>query len=150
MKAFLDSSVLVAAFYDGHDHHVRSIALLSQQKKSVACTASHCLAEFYAVTTGMPKKLRASPHEALLFLADVRARLTLVALTEDEHFQAIEGAAENGIEGGACHDAIIAACAMKAKAQTVYTWNTKHFCRLPQISARVKEPCVNHRRFRPP
>lgn len=89
----------------------------------------------------MPPKLRATPQEALLFLADVRERLTLIALTVDEHVQAIEGAAEAGIAGGACHDAIIAACAMKAKAQTIYTWNLRHFHRLgPQISSRVKEP----------
>src|SRR5262249_29742117 len=141
VKAFLDSSVLVAAFYSGHEHHKPSIALLSQQKKATGCTAGHCLAEFYAVATGMPPKLRASPNEALLFLADVRERLAVVALTAEEYFGRLEEAAQSGIIGGACYDALIAACATKSNAQSIYTWNTKHFHRFgQQVSARVREP----------
>ena len=141
MKAFLDTSVLVATFYGDHQHHDRSIALFSQQKRATACTAAHCLAELYAVVTGMPGKNRASPHEALLFLNDVREHMTPIALDAGEYTETIEEAAHAGIAGGACYDAIVAKCALKAKAQTVYTWNTKHFHRLgAQIAARVSEP----------
>ena len=42
MNAFFDTSVLVAAFYDGHEHHESSFDLFSQQQKSAACTAAHC------------------------------------------------------------------------------------------------------------
>jgi predicted nucleic acid-binding protein len=43
---------------------------------------------------------------------------------------AIEQAAQAGIAGGAVYDALIARCALKAKAQTLYTWNVRHFQRL--------------------
>jgi len=141
VRAFFDTSVLVAAFYGDHQHHAASLALFAGQKKSSGATAAHCLAEVYAVVTGMPGKNRASPHEALLFLNDVHERLALVSLEESEYVRVIEHAAEAGISGGALYDALIAQCALKAKAQTIYTWNAKHFERLgADIARRVREP----------
>ena len=141
MKSFLDTSVLVATFYGEHEHHEPSFSLFSQQRKSTACTAAHCLAEIYAVVTGMPGKNRASPDEALLFLRDVRDRLTMVTLDDIEYFKVLEDAAAIAISGGTTYDAIIAQCALKAKAQTIYTWNVKHFNRLGEhVAARVRQP----------
>jgi predicted nucleic acid-binding protein len=141
MRAFLDTSVLVAAFYGDHEHHGPSLALLAEQKRSTGCTAAHCLAETYSVVTGMPGKDRVSPHEALLFLADVRERLSTVALQATEYFAVLEKAAATALAGGSIYDAIIAHCAWKAEAQILYTWNGRHFMRLgEQISRRVREP----------
>ncbi|HWX33873.1 MAG TPA: PIN domain-containing protein [Steroidobacteraceae bacterium] len=141
MKAFFDTSVLVAAFYDEHEHHEPSFDLYSKQEKSSACTAAHCLAEVYAVVTGMPGKDRASPDEAMLFLQSVRERLSLVTLDELEYLKVLEDAASAGISGGTVYDAVIAHCALKSEAQTIYTWNTKHFNRLGgSIAARIKQP----------
>jgi predicted nucleic acid-binding protein len=107
----------------------------------MACTAGHCLAEVYAVVTGMPGKDRASPDEALLFLNDVRERLGLITLSEPEYFKALEQAAAAGILGGTVYDALIAKCALKANAQVIYTWNVKHFNRLGEnVAARVRQP----------
>jgi predicted nucleic acid-binding protein len=141
VKAFLDTSVLVAAFYHEHQHHEPSFALFEHQKKSTGCTAAHCFAEVYSVVTGMAGKNRASPDEALLFLHDIRERLAMVALDENEHFKALVDAASADISGGTVYDLIIARCALKAKAQTIYTWNVKHFNRLGEIVAsRVRQP----------
>src|ERR1022692_4723301 len=74
-------------------------ALFVRQKKATACTAAHCQAEVYSVLTGMPGKDRASPDEALLFLGDVRDRLTTIALEETEYIKGIEEAAGGGICG---------------------------------------------------
>jgi len=131
--------VPVATFYADHEHHQPSIELLSRENKPMACTAAHCLAEVLSVVAGMPGKNRASPDEALLFLRDVRELLTVVALDENEYFEALESTAASGIIGDAVHDAIIAKCAVKAKAQTIYTPNTKHFSRLgDDIAPRVR------------
>jgi predicted nucleic acid-binding protein len=141
VKAFLDTSVLVATFYGEHEHHEASFALFLQQKKQNSFTAAHCLAEVYSVLTGMPGKDRASPDEALLFLVDVRERLNLVSLTEEEYISVLEEAATAGVSGGGIHDAIIGRCAMKAKAQVIYTWNVRHFIRLgAEFAARAKMP----------
>ena len=141
MKAFVDTSVLVASFYGDHEHHERSFGLFAEHRKSTACTAAHCFAEFYAVVTGMPGKNRANPDEAMLFLRDARARLTEVTLDETEYFDLLESAAATGIFGGTIYDAIIAQCARKAKAQTIYTWNLRHFKRLgAEVASRVRQP----------
>jgi hypothetical protein len=89
----------------------------------------------------MPGKDRASPDEALLFLADVRGRLTLVTLDAEEYGRVLEDAAAARITGGSIYDANIGCCAMKAKAEAIYTWNLKHFSRLgADIASLVKTP----------
>jgi predicted nucleic acid-binding protein len=145
MKAFFDTSVLVAAFYQAHEHHESSFELFVAQPVTLqrrnACTAAHCLAEVYSTLTGMPGKDRASGDETLLFLGNIRERLTIVTLDPVEYFAAVESAAALGVTGGGIHDALIASCALKAKAQSIYTWNVKHFRRLgPDIAARLKTP----------
>jgi predicted nucleic acid-binding protein len=141
MKTFLETSVLVAAFYGEHQHHEPSLALLARQKKPTACTAAQCLAEVYSVLTGMPGKDKASPDEALLFLGDVRERLTTVVLDEMEYVKVLEEAAGGGNCGGTIYDAIIGRCAVKAKAETLYTWNVRHFIRLgAKVASLVRTP----------
>jgi AbrB family looped-hinge helix DNA binding protein len=53
----------------------------------------------------------------------------------------LEDAAAIATSGGTTYDAIVAQCALKAKAQTIYTWNVKHFNRLGEhVAARVRHP----------
>ncbi|MGO9988180.1 MAG: hypothetical protein ACLQAR_00965 [Steroidobacteraceae bacterium] len=65
----------------------------------------------------------------------------MIALDEIEYFKALEHAASAGISGGAAYDAIIAHCALKAKAKTIYTWNVKHSNRLGEnVASCVRRP----------
>jgi hypothetical protein len=53
----------------------------------------------------------------------------------------LEASAAAGVSGGAIYDALLGHCALKADADTIYTWNTKDFLRLPEpIASRVKRP----------
>lgn len=141
MKAFLDTSVLVATFYADHEHHQPSLDLFLRFGRRNACCGAHSLAEVYATLTGMPGKRRVSGDEALLFLGDIRERLTLVALDEQEYFQVAESSAAGGLASGAIYDAILGHCALKAKAEVIYTWNSRDFLRLaPAIASRVRIP----------
>lgn len=141
MKAFFDTSVLVATFYRDHEHHAASIDVFLRFGKRQACCGNHSLAEVYATLTGMPGRRRVGGDAALLFLHDIRERLTLISLDEAEYFQVIENAAASNLAGGAIYDALLGQCALKAKAETLYTWNTQDFLRLPPpISGRVRRP----------
>jgi predicted nucleic acid-binding protein len=141
MKTFLDTSVLVNSFQVDQVHHAASLDLLAQQVKATGYTAVHCLAETYSALTRLPVKYRLSPEQALMALQDIRERLTLIALDENEYVDTLTNAATAGISGGAIYEALIAQCALKAKAQVLYTWNTKHFARLgPEIAKRIREP----------
>lgn len=141
MKAFLDASVLVATFYGDHEHHQASIELFLRFEKNKVCCAAHSLAEVYSALTGMPGKYRVSGDEALLFLGNIHERITLVTLNEDEYFKAAEAAAAAGISGGGIYDVLLGHCAIRANAESLYTWNVKHFKRLGlEIAKRVKTP----------
>lgn len=141
MKAFLDTSVLVATFYGDHEHHGASIDLFLRHEKPDVCCAVHSLAEIYACLTRMPGKDRASADEALLFLDNIRERLTIVTLTVEEYFKALAVSASAGVAGGSIYDAMLAHCALKAGAEAIYTWNIKDFKRLgPHIAERVTTP----------
>jgi predicted nucleic acid-binding protein len=141
VKAFLDTSVLVSTFYGDHEHHQPSIDLFLRYKKNEGCCAAHSLAEVYSTLTGMPGKERASGDEALLFLANVREHLTIVTMNQEEYLKAIEAASAVGIVGGGIYDAVLGHCALKAKAESIYTWNVQHFKRLgPAFTGRVKTP----------
>ena len=141
MKSFLDTSVLVATFYGDHQHHDASMALFTRLDAKSGCTAAHCLAEVYAVLTGMPGTDRVSPEEALLFLTDVRERLAIMSLSEDDYLAVMSSAAATGVVGGGIYDALLSRCALKAKVEALYTWNVKHFTRHGgDIAARVRRP----------
>ncbi len=141
MKAFFDTSALVPVFYGDHEHHEASTATFKCYSKQQAACGAHTLAEVYSSLTRMPGRDRISSDQAMLFLSHLRQRLTIVALTEIEYFQAIEDNAALGIVGGTIYDALLARCALKVKAETLYTWNLRHYKLLgPDIEKRLKTP----------
>ena len=141
MKAFLDTSVLVAAFYGDHVHHTASLNTFTHFGKKDASCGAHSLFEVYSVLTRMPGKHRVGGEQAMLFIGNIRERLTLVALTAEEYARTLETYAELGLTGGAIYDAHLAACAVKARAATLFTWNVAHFARLgPKVAPLLQTP----------
>jgi hypothetical protein len=53
-------------------------------------------------------------------------------LDVEEYYETIEQVSALAITGGALYDALIACCALKAKADMISTWNVKHFQQLGQ------------------
>jgi predicted nucleic acid-binding protein len=77
----------------------------------------------------------------MLFVQEVRDRLTLVPLDESEYIETIQQAASAGFTSGRVYDALLLRCAVKVKAQAVYTWNLKHFQTIaPGLAARIRTP----------
>jgi predicted nucleic acid-binding protein len=141
VKWFFDTSVLIAAFVEGLKSHERCLAAYSPANKRIACCAAHSLAEVYAGVTRLPGAFRASPEQAILFLSDMEEHLTIVSLDAAEYSAIIRQAAANGILGATIYDALLAACAIKAKAETIYTDNERHFRILgPDVASRVRRP----------
>jgi predicted nucleic acid-binding protein len=91
--------------------------------------------------TALPVKDVIPPDQALLFVEETRARCTSVSLDEDEYFETIQQAAERGFVSGRIYDALLLRCATKVKAETIYTWNLKHFRAIrPEDSGRMRTP----------
>lgn len=141
MRAFLDTSVLVPVFYGDHTHHKASLDLFLKLNHSTGCCGAHSLAEVYSTLTRMPGKHRISGDQAMLFIDNIRERLAVVALDGDEYAGALRQSAELGIVGGGIYDAMLAHCALKAKARTIYTWNLRHYALCgPEIAKRLNTP----------
>jgi predicted nucleic acid-binding protein len=141
VKVFLDTSVLVAASSIHHQQHGASLAVYQQAHRSNTYCAAHSLAEVYAALTRLPGPQRMSGPQALLVVDGVRERISTVALDENEYYLAIAEAVDQGILGGTTYDALIAYCALKAKATIIYTWNLDHFRRCgPEVAKRVQTP----------
>jgi len=141
LKAFFDTSVLVPVFLEDHPHHDASLEAFLQTDKKRGCCAAHSLAEVYSALTRLPGKNRLSAEQALLLLGDLRDHLSMVALDADEYYAALEECAAAGIVGGTVYDALLARCALKARADTIYTWNLKHFQQLgPEVARRIRTP----------
>jgi predicted nucleic acid-binding protein len=141
MKGFFDTSVLVPLFYRDHVHHGPSQELFIQFDQSTGCCGAHSLAEVYATLTRMPGKRRISGEQAMLFIGNIRERLSLVALSGEEYADALETAAAAGIVGGGIYDAMLARCALKSKARAIYTWNTRHYALCDrEVVGRLRTP----------
>jgi predicted nucleic acid-binding protein len=141
VKAFFDTSVLVAAVLLQNTHHSRSLAAYLAAERGQASCAAHSFAEVYSTLTRLPGNQRMECDQALLLLDDIRDRLTSVALDPEEYCSTIADAAALGIVGGTIYDALIARCALKVKATTIYTWNVEHFRRCgPEVAKRVRTP----------
>ncbi len=93
MKAFFDTSVLVPVFYGDHVHHKASIDLFIRFDKASGCCGAHGLAEVYSTLTRMPGRHRISAEQAMLFIWDIRERLSMVALTGNEYADALGASA---------------------------------------------------------
>jgi predicted nucleic acid-binding protein len=88
---------------------------------------AHSVAEAYSTFTRYPGKERMSAEAASLVVQEIEHRFTLVWLDADEYCAAIRRMAQLGIVGGAVYDGLVAACARKAGAEHLYTWNVRHF-----------------------
>src|ERR1019366_6401498 len=124
---FVDTSVVVAASTVLDRRHDACVDVLAVADKRGGCCSMHSLAEIFNVLSGRPLPLRLSPLDAAKVVAHIAQRFTVISLTASEYVQAVEGLARLGHSGGMIYDALILACARKAKASRIYTLNPKHF-----------------------
>lgn len=126
----LDSSVIVAALLDGHEHHASALPLVQEALKAPrnVVVPVPALVESYSVMTRLPPPWRVRADDARHMLsATFQGRAILVALDGAEVWTMLASLGSSGVVGGATYDAHIAACAMKARATHLATFNRRHF-----------------------
>ncbi len=131
MTILCDSSIFIAGIHEEHVHHRPSVELLRRVSSGTmkAVGASHSLAECYAVLTMLMSAY--PPRDVLETLKkNVVGRFDVVPLNIADYWAALEELAGRGLKGGIVYDALIFLAAKKSKADTVVTWNEKHFTRL--------------------
>lgn len=141
MRAFLDTSVIVASVRQTDLRHDTSRRLFLSCNPEEACCAAHSLAEVYASLTGMRPPNRFRPQQAMLVLERVRTTLECVTLTADEMLETIKHTSVLKLPGGIIYDALLLACARKANVERIYTWNERHFKMVaPDLADRIATP----------
>jgi predicted nucleic acid-binding protein len=130
MKAFLDTSVLIAAVVSKHQAHPRAFPLLErvQNAKDEGFVAAHSLAEMYAPLTKLPPPYRHAPEQALLSIEEnVLKYFRFSSLARNDCASLIREAAVAGIHGGTIYDALLLKCAVKSNPDRIFTLNLQHF-----------------------
>ena len=91
--------------------------------------------------TALPVRPPIPPEQVMLFIKEIRDRLSIIPLTETEYLETLQTASEAAITGGRLYDALLLRCAEKSKATVVYTWNAKHFTAIaPHLETRIRTP----------
>ena len=140
MKRFFDSSVLIPVSYADHPQHSSSAKSFLEAGKDGFC-ARRTLGEVYATLTGLPLRPRITGPEGMSIVNQIRERLTLISLSDQEYVSALGRASSESIVGASAYDALIAQCALKAGADVLLTWNVRDFTRLaPAVARIVKTP----------
>ena len=125
-----DASCIVAAVSSWHEHHERAINEIQSllKKKQRMIIAGHSLIEAYSVLTRLPAPHRISAKDANTVLqANFVKNVKTIALTASAYRSLLDSASGTGISGGRIYDALIAASARQARAQTLVTFNEPHF-----------------------
>ena len=129
MRVVVDANCLIAAVLPQHEHHQDTIADLTRRRAAgqTFVMATHALLEAYAVLTRLPPPHRLAPADAIAVLDRNWGTSEAMALTGPETWKVLRHQAGLGIAGGRIYDAVIGACARKAKATEILTWNARHF-----------------------
>ena len=143
---FLDTSCIVACVCAWHVHHAQAVAEVEARLAAgeKMATAAHAIAESYAVLTRLPAPHRLSPADALT-LVESNFMQGAVALDADDYRTVLRRAGAEGIAGGRTYDALIAQCAIQAKAAALLTFNARHFNNLEAAGVRVVVPGMQPR-----
>jgi len=121
---------MVAAVSSWHSHHERARQEIENRlgRQQGMIVAGPALIEAYSVLTRLPSPHRISPTDARSLLeANFLQGVKVVALGAAAYGVLLRRAPEAEISGGHAYDAVIAACARKAKVDALLTFNEKHF-----------------------
>ncbi len=138
----LDTNCLVAAVCSWHGHHEatrREIERRHAARQELILSA-HSFAETFSVLTRLPEPHRLSPEDALALIEANWGETRLVALTATDYRVALRRCRDVSIGGGAVYDALIAACARKARVSTLVTWDVADFKRFLDDETMVTAP----------
>jgi len=131
-KVLFDTSVLVPALWSPHVNFSKAFTLLDRAITAdiEGFISQHALLETYATLTGMPVRPPLSPSEVNDVLTTLMKSVQVVALDESDYRDVMSFARDHGVRGGAAYDILHVRAALKCKADSLATFNLKHFERL--------------------
>jgi predicted nucleic acid-binding protein len=141
IREAVDTSVVVAALLGWHDDHEAARKVLERGLVAERLILpAPTLIEAYAVMTRLPSPHRLSPTDAAALLRETFAGVNTVALEAGEAWQLLDDLETNQIAGGRSYDGHILACARKAGATRMITFNERDFLALGDSTIEVVRP----------
>ena len=141
----IDTSVIVAAHVVRHDHHeaaFRAIETTLESDGSLILPMP-ALVEAYSVLTRMPAPFRLSPADASRVLQrSLQGVSQLASLSDEGSWPFLADLAKGQAIGRAVYDFQIIACAVKAGAKQIITFNARDFERLKPEGIRIVNPLM--------
>jgi predicted nucleic acid-binding protein len=141
---FFDTSILVAALLESHPHFEKSNHWLEKivSKKEKGCISSHTLAELYSSLTTIPVVPRLRPDQVIRLLEEsILNHFSVYEFKKEDYLIVLKEASLYSIKGGTIYDALNIHAAKRMKANTILTWNLKHFISIwPEGKKVIKTP----------
>ena len=132
MRVLADTSVLVPAVLEAHEHHARAAPTLDRAANGEVdlVVAAHALAETYATLTALRPRL--TPVAVLDLIQEGALRFAeVVPLGADDYRAVLDRMAALDLVSGAVYDALHVRAAEKAGAEELHTFNGRDFRRMP-------------------
>ncbi len=124
--------------------HEPALSSLIDASKGGLVVPAPALSEAYSVMTRLPAPHRLAPADACELLSgSFERRATVVGLTEKESWRFLHETAGQGVAGGSTYDALILACARKARATRLLTLDRRDFVRLEAGEIEIVVPDSN-------
>lgn len=120
---------MVAAVSSWHDHYDVALTEIGARldRGESLISAGPALVEAYSVLTRLPAPHRLVPTDAWALLDSNFLQTEVTVLDAGGYRQLLGRLARTNVAGGQAYDAVIAACAREARAQTLLTFNRRHF-----------------------
>jgi predicted nucleic acid-binding protein len=137
-----DTSVIIAALLGWHEHHKPALSALQRAFDDARVVVpGPALVESYSVMTRMPAPHRVAASDALELLEGTFQEDALTpALGSAELWRFLRGLPQAHVAGGRTYDAHILACAVKAKASVLWTFNDDDFAALDHGAIELRNP----------
>ena len=142
-RFMFDTNCMIAAVTRSHRHHLPSADEYNRRldRGETLMVAAHSLAEAYSVLTRAPAPLRLSAdHAASVLERSFVSQCEVIALDEADYVALLRSSPVKGVTGGLVYDAIIAACAGKARVDVFVTYDERHFRRVVDQSLQIIAP----------
>jgi predicted nucleic acid-binding protein len=144
MRAFCDTSVLVAAVLSSHPRYPACEAMLSRiaRREHIGYCSTHGLAETFSVLLRMPTtpKLRGE-HVLAILEHTILPNFSIIPLDTLDYVECLRELAATNLAGGRVYDLLHLRAARKCAPERIFTLNTKEWISLsPELAALIGEP----------
>jgi predicted nucleic acid-binding protein len=141
-RFIFDSSVMIAAVSVWHGDHDRAAAEIERRlaAEETLIVPAPAVVETYSVLTRLPAPHRLAANDALTLIEANFLLGEVVALQPDDYRELLRQAPPRSIVGGQTYDAVIVACARASRADTLLTFNVRHFQRIAPEELKIVVP----------